>query len=127
MTDRKIVGEMVSTGGPWPHRRIRTSTEVAVAERMRRHTAQADGGDAQAARDGRDAAGPAGDLTQALDHLGAVLYVLADLSPSDRCQALDEALEFYNGQRPDHQIGPSDGFVSRLVQVGPADWPRPPR
>jgi hypothetical protein len=59
----------------------------------------------------------------ALNHLGFVLKILAELSPNDRCRALDEAQAFYNAARPDAQIEPMQGYVTRLVQVGPLDWP----
>ncbi len=59
----------------------------------------------------------------ALDHLGIVLRLLAELSPEDRCQALDEALAFYNAARPDAQIQPNDGWITKLIHIGPMDWP----
>ena len=59
----------------------------------------------------------------ALDHLGHVLNIFAELSPTDRCRALDDALEFYNAARPNFKVGPQPRFVTRLVQVGPLDWP----
>lgn len=51
----------------------------------------------------------------ALDHLGAVLTLLADLDPGDRCDALDEAIAFYNAARPDRQVVPSGVGATRLV------------
>jgi hypothetical protein len=58
----------------------------------------------------------------AMDHLGDVLMMLADLSPDDRCRALDEALAFYNAAaRPDAQIAHTPGYVTRLVQITPLD------
>jgi hypothetical protein len=59
----------------------------------------------------------------ALDHLGTVLYVLADLCPNDRCKALNDAQDYYNSTRTTQQISPNPGWVTRLVQVGPLDWP----
>lgn len=59
----------------------------------------------------------------ALDHLGLVLSILAELSPCDRCRGLDEAQAFYNAARPEAIITPTAGYVTRLVQVGPLDWP----
>lgn len=59
----------------------------------------------------------------ALRHLGFVLTILAELSPNDRCRALDEAQEFFNAACPNAQIEPMEGYVTRLVSVGPLDWP----
>lgn len=57
----------------------------------------------------------------AATHLGAVLYFLADLHPDDRCQALDDALAFYNAQCLHAQVAPQEGYVSRLVITTPFD------
>lgn len=46
----------------------------------------------------------------ALDHLGDVLYMLADLHPDDQCRAYIDALNFYNSQRPNKIVAPS-GFA----------------
>lgn len=59
----------------------------------------------------------------ALDHLGLVLSLLAELSPHDRCEGLDDAQAFYNAARPEAIIAPTAGYVTRLVHVGPLDWP----
>lgn len=59
----------------------------------------------------------------AIDHLGRVLNLLAELSPNDRCEALDAAQDFYNLACPNATIAPTPGYVTRLVQVGPLDWP----
>lgn len=57
----------------------------------------------------------------ALDHLGSVLMVLSDLTPGDRCRALDEALEFYNAQRPGAVIEPVGAGYTELRHVFPFD------
>lgn len=47
------------------------------------------------------------------EHLGNVLYILADLHPDDQCKAFVDALEFYNGRHPEAIIAPSDmGYVT---------------
>lgn len=51
----------------------------------------------------------------ALEHLGNVLMILADLEPDDRCDALDKALAFYNAARPDRQVVPSGVGTTRLI------------
>lgn len=43
-------------------------------------------------------------LDQALDHLGDVLYSISDMPREDRCRAIDDALAFYNAQRPEKQV-----------------------
>lgn len=58
---------------------------------------------------------------EAMSHLGNVLMILAELHPDDRCRALDEALAFYNERRPNAQVAPVDGYVSRLVNFSPLD------
>lgn len=63
-----------------------------------------------------------------LDHLGAVLYFLADLHPDDRCAALDNALAAYNAARPNAKVGPSGMDLQRLVsdRSAPARSAAPP-
>lgn len=51
----------------------------------------------------------------AIKHLGDVLYLLCDLHPDDRCRALDEALEFYNKERPNWRVEPSGLGYQRLT------------
>lgn len=51
----------------------------------------------------------------AYDHLRNILYILADLHPDDRCQALDDALAFYNAARPREKVAPSGGGYLRLT------------
>ena len=63
----------------------------------------------------------------AMEHLGEVLIYLQNLSPMDSCDALDEARAFYNAANPDEQVGPTEGWIARLVIVGPMDWPAPDR
>lgn len=55
----------------------------------------------------------------ALDHLCNVLVMLSDLTPGDRCRALDDALEFYNAQRPDWRVQPIGGVYSELRHFSP--------
>lgn len=57
----------------------------------------------------------------AMDHLGNVLYMLADLHPDFRCRAYAEALAFYNAARPDARVEPHEGWETRLVNIGPLD------
>jgi len=57
------------------------------------------------------------ELDKALEHLGNVLYTLADLDPGDRCDALDAALEFYNAMRPNCKVAPSGLPFQRLVHA----------
>lgn len=57
----------------------------------------------------------------AMRHLGNVLYMLAELHEDDRCEAFDEAMEFYNKENPDLQVVPLEGFTTRLDQTGPLD------
>lgn len=59
--------------------------------------------------------------TEAMNHLGNVLSLLAELHEDDRCEALDEALAFYNAENPNQQIVPVEGYTTRLVQRGPLD------
>ena len=63
----------------------------------------------------------------ALDHLGNVLTLLAELRPEDRCRALDEAVMFYNERRPEAKVTAEPGYVSRLVILGPMDQTYSPR
>lgn len=60
---------------------------------------------------------------QAMDHLGDVLAILAELHPEERCKALDDAQAFYNAARPEARIEPVEGYETRLVStktpVGP--------
>lgn len=51
----------------------------------------------------------------AMTHLGNILYMLADLHPDDRCDALDNALLFYNEAMPDQKVMPSGIGYQRLV------------
>jgi hypothetical protein len=51
----------------------------------------------------------------ALDHLGAVLFMLADLHRDDRCQALEDALNFYNAVRPMAKVRGTGVAEARLV------------
>lgn len=51
----------------------------------------------------------------ALDSLGDTLYFLADLHPGDRCLAIDEALNFYNQERPDKKVAPTGAADCRFV------------
>jgi hypothetical protein len=60
-------------------------------------------------------------MQRALSHLGDVLSILANLTPDDRCQALDEALAFYNEHRPDAKVVAEPGWVTKLVTEGPLD------
>ena len=69
------------------------------------------------------AAGEIATLRAAINHLGAVLSTLAELAPCDRSSCLDEALSFYNATKPNSPIYPEVGYVTRLVRVGPLDWP----
>ena len=55
------------------------------------------------------------ELDQALEHLGHVLYYFADIHPDDRCDALDNALTFYNARRPDKRVEPSGFGYQRIV------------
>lgn len=48
------------------------------------------------------------EIEQALEHLGNVLYFVADIHPDDRNEAIDMALAFYNEKRPEQQVHPSD-------------------
>jgi hypothetical protein len=56
---------------------------------------------------------------RAMEHLGNVLTILAELHSDDRCNALEDALAFYNEHNPGAMIEPEDGFETRLVHVGP--------
>jgi len=55
----------------------------------------------------------------AMEHLGNVLLILADLHEDDRCDAYVQALEFYNRENPNAQIQPMPGFVTRLQEETP--------
>jgi hypothetical protein len=57
----------------------------------------------------------------AMDHLGNVLSMLADLHPDYQCRAFTEALSFYNAARPDARVEPHEGWETRLVNIGPLD------
>lgn len=52
---------------------------------------------------------------EALDSLGDTLYFLADLDPGDRNLAIDEALIFYNQQRPDKKVAQTGAADCRYV------------
>lgn len=58
---------------------------------------------------------------RALYHLGAVLQILANITPGDQCKGYDEALAFYNATHPDARIEPSDDYVTHLLTIGPFD------
>jgi len=55
----------------------------------------------------------------AMEHLGNVLLMLADLHEDDRCDAFVQALEFYNKENPEAQIQPMPGYVTRLQEETP--------
>jgi hypothetical protein len=59
----------------------------------------------------------------AMEHLGEVLMFLQNLSPMDACQAIEDARDFYNAANPNQRVLPVTGWVTRLVSVGPLDWP----
>lgn len=59
----------------------------------------------------------------AMTYLGAVLTILAELHPDDRCRALNDAFEFYNERNPDQKVTPVAGYTTRLVHSGPLDSP----
>jgi len=54
------------------------------------------------------------ELDQALEHLGNVLYFVADIHPDDRNDAIDAALAFYNAKRPDQKVQPSNFGYQRI-------------
>lgn len=60
-------------------------------------------------------------MTKEGQHLGDVLYMLAELHPDDQCRAYVEALAYYNIQYPNEQIVPEEGYSSRIVTTGPLD------
>lgn len=53
--------------------------------------------------------------TKALDHLGQVLYFFSDIHPDDRCQAVENALKFYNENRPNAIVEPSGLCHQRII------------
>ena len=57
----------------------------------------------------------------ALNHLGDVLSMLAELHEDNHCRAYVEAIAFYNAQCPDNKVFPTEGYSSRLVITGPLD------
>lgn len=57
----------------------------------------------------------------AMAHLGKVLVLLADLTPGDRCRALDAAFAFYNDQNPHALVEPVGCGYTMLVNVFPFD------
>ena len=57
----------------------------------------------------------------AMDHLGKVLYILSELSPSHRCKALNDALEFYNSANPTARVEPCGCGITYLVHASFAD------
>lgn len=59
----------------------------------------------------------------AMEHLGEVLMLLQNLSPMDACQAIEDARDFYNAANPNWRVLPVAGWVTRLVSMGPLDWP----
>lgn len=59
--------------------------------------------------------------TTALEHLGDVLDMLVDLSPMDQCEALTDAVAYYNRMRPDLQVQRHAGYLTKLVHIGPMD------
>ena len=59
--------------------------------------------------------------SDALDHLGNVLSMLADLHPDEQCRAFTKALAFYNSVRPNARVEPHEGWETRLVNIGPLD------
>ena len=59
---------------------------------------------------------------RAIEHLGNVLVMLANLAPGQRCQAFDDALSYYNDQRPAARVLPMDDYLTLLVTVSPLDW-----
>jgi hypothetical protein len=63
----------------------------------------------------------------AIDHLGNVLSMLAELHEDDQSDAYVEALAFYNNARPDAKVEPVAGYTTRLVHETPLDaWPDEP-
>lgn len=59
-------------------------------------------------------------LENTMKHLGDLLYIFADLDDGDRCEAFDEALEYYNTFcEKDHQIEKLEGFTTYLVHGAP--------
>lgn len=58
---------------------------------------------------------------EAVDHLGAVLHLLANLEPDSRCRALENAQTFYNAVRPDAIIAPEPGFITTITHTTPLD------
>jgi hypothetical protein len=67
------------------------------------------------------AAGIAAPPAEALDHLGDVLYMLAELHEDEQCSAYKNALAYYNAQRPERQVIPVEGHSTRLVHTTPLD------
>jgi hypothetical protein len=61
------------------------------------------------------------DETESDMHLGNVLMMLAELHADDRCQAFNDALEFYNARHPEARVIPLAGYVTRLAYEGPID------
>jgi len=56
---------------------------------------------------------------KAMEHLGNVLLILADLHDDDRCDAYEQALAFYNKHNPTAQVRSTPGFVTRLQEETP--------
>ena len=56
------------------------------------------------------------DLDQILEHLGKVLYFIADIHPDDRNDAVDTALAFYNERCPNKKIVPSPFGFQRILE-----------
>ncbi len=59
------------------------------------------------------------DNDDAMRHLGKLLHMLCDLTPGDRCRALDEAQAFYNAVYADRPIVPSGFGYTTLRHVTP--------
>ncbi len=55
----------------------------------------------------------------AMDHLGEVLSFFANLDEGDRCDAFEEAVEFYNKHNPGAQIHGEPGFTWYICQKSP--------
>jgi len=43
-------------------------------------------------------------MCRAIDHLGAVLYSISDMTEGDRNRAINNAAQFYNAARPYNKI-----------------------
>jgi len=56
---------------------------------------------------------------EAMRHLGQVLYMFSDLHADDRCEAFEDAMNYYNAQNPDAMVQPVPDYETRLVHVTP--------